>query len=47
MMYSNDFFNENMLSDLSANGGFKTDIRNSEEYVLHAGVPGVKGRYQC
>ena len=39
----NDFFNESMLSDLSANGGFKTDIKETpEEYVLHAELPGVK-----
>ena len=39
----NDFFNERMLSDLSANGGFKTDIKETpEEYVLHAELPGVK-----
>ena len=39
----NDFFNDDMLSDLSANGGFKTDIKETpEEYVLHAELPGVK-----
>ncbi len=32
-----------MLSDLSANGGFKTDIKETpEEYVLHAELQELK-----